>query len=106
ESARLCGVRVLWMTALGWGLAAAIGAVAGMMVAYKVFLEPNMMYSIILYGFAGAVVGGLDSPGGAVIGGFLVGVFENLFGVFVPAGDELKLTFALVLIVVVLMIKP
>lgn len=106
ESARLCGVRVIWMTALGWGLAAAIGAVAGIMVAHKVFLEPNMMYSIILYGFAGAVVGGLDSPGGAVIGGFLVGVVENIFGVFVPAGDELKLTFALVLIVAVLMVKP
>lgn len=106
DSARLCGVRVLWVTALGWGLAAAIGSVAGTMVAHKVFLEPNMMYSIILYGFAGAVVGGLDSPFGAVVGGFLVGVLENLCGVFVPGGDELKLTFALVLIVVVLMFKP
>ncbi len=106
DSARLLGVRVIWVTALGWGLAAAIGSVAGTMVAHKVFLEPNMMYSIILYGFAGAVVGGLDSPGGAVVGGFLVGVLENLCGVFVPYGDELKLTFALVLIVVVLMFKP
>ena len=105
-SARLCGVRILWVTALGWGLAAAIGAVAGMLVAHKVFLEPNMMYSIILYGFAAAVVGGLDSPGGAVVGGFLVGVIDNLCGVFVPAGDELKLTFALLLIVVVLMFRP
>ncbi len=106
DSARLCGVRVLWATALGWGLAATIGAVAGMMVAHKVFLEPNIMYSIILYGFAGAVVGGLDSPAGAVVGGFLVGVIENLCGVFVPGGGELKLTFALVLIVAVLMFKP
>ncbi len=105
-SARLCGVRILWVTALGWGLAAAIGAVAGMLVAHKVFLEPNMMYSIIVYGFAAAVVGGLDSPGGAVVGGFLVGVIDNLCGVFVPAGDELKLTFALVLIVAVLMFRP
>ena len=105
-SARLCGVRILWVTALGWGLAAAIGAVAGMLVAHKVFLEPNMMYSIIVYGFAAAVVGGLDSPGGAVVGGFLVGVIDNLCGVFVPAGDELKLTFALLLIVAVLMFRP
>ncbi|MBE2277236.1 MAG: branched-chain amino acid ABC transporter permease [Rhodobacteraceae bacterium] len=106
ESAQLCGVRVQMMTALGWALAAAIGSVAGMMVAYKVFLEPNMMYSIILYGFAAAIVGGLDSPAGAVAGGFLLGVVENLTGVYVPGGSELKLTFALLLIVVVLMFKP
>jgi branched-chain amino acid transport system permease protein len=74
ESARLVGIRVGWMLALGWGMAAAIGAVAGMLIAPVVFLEPNMMASILLYGFAGAVVGGLTSPGGAVIGGVLVGV--------------------------------
>lgn len=106
ESARLVGVRVLWMTALGWGLAAAIGAVAGMMIAHKVFLEPNMMFGILLYGFAGAIVGGVDSPGGAVFGGFLVGVVENLCGSYLPGGAELKLTLALVLIVAVLMIRP
>ena len=70
ESARLVGVRVGWMVALGWGMAAAIGAVAGMLIAPVVFLEPNMMLSFLLYGFAGAVVGGLTSPGGAVLGGF------------------------------------
>ena len=66
ESARLVGVRVGWMVALGWGMAAAIGAIAGMLIAPVVFLEPNMMLSILLYGFAGAVLGGLNSPGGAV----------------------------------------
>ena len=65
-SARLAGIRVDWMLALGWGLAAAIGAVAGMLVAPVVYLEPNMMSSILLYGFAGALVGGISSPGGAV----------------------------------------
>ena len=66
ESARLVGIRVGWMTALGWGMAAAIGAVAGMLIAPVVFLEPNMMLGVLLYGFAGAVLGGLTSPGGAV----------------------------------------
>jgi branched-chain amino acid transport system permease protein len=107
DSARLVGVRVGWMTALGWGMAASIGAVAGMMIAPVVFLEPNMMLGILLYGFAGAVVGGLTSPGGAVLGGFGVGVVENLAGTFIPyVGRELKLTIALVLIVAVLVVKP
>lgn len=106
-SARLVGIRVSWMIALGWGLAAAIGAVAGMMVAPVVFLEPNMMLGILVYGFAGAVLGGLSSPGGAVLGGFLVGILENLAGTFIPViGGELKLTIALCIIVLVLVLKP
>ena len=107
QSARLAGIRVGWMIALGWGMAAAIGAVAGMLIAPVVFLEPNMMQSVLLYGFAAAVVGGLTSPGGAVIGGFAVGIIENLAGTFIPyVGRELKLTIALFLIVAVLLVKP
>lgn len=107
DSARLVGISVGWMLALGWGLAAAVGAVGGMMIAHVVFLEPNMMVGILLYGFAGAVVGGLTSPGGAVVGGFLVGVVENLAGTFIPfIGSELKLSVALVLIVTVLLVRP
>ena len=107
ESARLVGIRVEWMLALGWGMAASIGAVAGMLIAPVVFLEPNMMASILLYGFAGAVVGGLTSPGGAVVGGVMVGVIENLAGTFIPyVGRELKLSIALALIVFVLTVKP
>ncbi len=107
ESARLVGIRVGWMTALGWGMAAAIGAVAGMLIAPVVFLEPNMMLGVLLYGFAGAVLGGLTSPGGAVVGGFLVGIIENLAGSFIPyVGRELKLSIALFLIVAVLMVRP
>lgn len=106
-SARLVGIRVGWMVALGWGMAAAIGAVAGMLIAPVVFLEPNMMISILLYGFAGAVVGGLTSPLGAVVGGFSVGVIENLAGTFIPyVGREMKLSIALALIVAVLTVKP
>ena len=105
ESSRLVGIRVGWMLALGWGLAAAIGSVAGMMVAPIVFLDPNMMGGILLYAFAAALVGGIDSPGGAVFGGFLVGVLENVLGAFV-IGNELKLAVALVLIVGVLVVRP
>ena len=104
ESARLVGISVGWMVALGWGLAAAIGAVGGMMIAPVVYLEPNMMLGILLYGFAGAVVGGLSSPGGAVVGGFLMGVIEPLAGMAI--GSELKLTVALVVIVIILIFKP
>lgn len=105
DSSRLVGIRVGWMLALGWGLAAAIGAVAGMMVAPIVYLDPNMMAGILLYAFAAALVGGIDSPGGAVFGGFLVGVLENVLGAFV-IGNELKLAVALVLIIGVLLVKP
>jgi branched-chain amino acid transport system permease protein len=104
ESSRLVGIRVGWMLALGWGLAAAIGAVAGMMVAPTVFLEPNMMGGILLYAFAGALLGGIDSPGGAVFGGFIVGVLENIVGAYI--GTELKLTLALVVIIGVLVVRP
>jgi branched-chain amino acid transport system permease protein len=103
-SSRLVGIRVGWMLALGWGLAAAIGAIAGMMVAPTVFLEPNMMSGILLYAFAGALLGGIDSPGGAVLGGFIVGVLENVVGAYV--GTELKLSVALVVIVAVLVVRP
>jgi branched-chain amino acid transport system permease protein len=106
-SARLAGIRVGWMNALGWGMAAAIGAVAGIMIAPVVFLDPNMMRGILLYGFAGAVLGGLTSPGGAVVGGFAVGVIENLAGTFIPyVGRELKLTIALCIIIAVLTVRP
>jgi branched-chain amino acid transport system permease protein len=104
-SARLVGVRVGWMLALGWGLAAAIGSVAGCMVAPVVFLDPNMMAGILLYAFAGALLGGIDSPLGAVLGGFAVGVIENLGGAYI-VGTELKLTLALIIIVSVLTVKP
>jgi branched-chain amino acid transport system permease protein len=104
-SSRLVGIRVGWMLALGWGLAAAIGAIAGMMVAPIVFLDPNMMGGILLYAFAAALIGGIDNPGGAVVGGFIVGVLENVLGAFV-IGNELKLAVALALIIGVLVIKP
>ncbi|MGQ3355804.1 MAG: branched-chain amino acid ABC transporter permease [Phreatobacter sp.] len=115
-SARLVGVKVDWMLALGWGLAAAVGAVAGAMVAPVVYLEPNMMASILLYGFAGALVGGISNPAGAVFGGFMVGVLENLvayfgnltektFGIYIVGNGE-KLTVALIIVITILTLKP
>ena len=66
ESARLVGINTSWMIALGWGMASAIGAIAGILIAPVVFLEPNMMGGVLIYGFAAAVLGGLTSPLGAV----------------------------------------
>ncbi len=104
-SSRLVGVSVDNMLALGWGLASGIGAIAGMMVAPLVFLDPNMMAGVLLYAFAGALLGGITNPLGAVVGGFLVGIIENLGGAYV-VGTELKLTMALVIIVAVLTLRP
>jgi len=105
QSARLCGIRVGRMLAIGWGLAAAIGATAGIMVAPVLFLDPNMMSGVLLYAFTGALLGGITSPVGAVVGGLIVGVTENLVGTYlIPS--QLKLTVALGLIIVVLVFKP
>ncbi|SCK10500.1 amino acid/amide ABC transporter membrane protein 1, HAAT family [Variovorax sp. HW608] len=105
ESSSLVGIRVGGVLGLGWALASTIGAIAGMLVAPVTFLDPNMMMSVLVYAFAGALLGGISSPGGAVIGGLLVGVLENLAGAFL-IGNELKLTLALVLIVTVLTVRP
>jgi branched-chain amino acid transport system permease protein len=104
-SSQLVGIPNGRILALGWGLASAIGAVAGMMAAPIVYLDPNMMGGILLYAFAAALLGGLTSPLGAVIGGFTVGVLENLAGAYV-VGTEIKLSVALIIIVGVLLLKP
>jgi branched-chain amino acid transport system permease protein len=104
-SSRLVGIRVGWMLALGWGVASAIGAIAGMMIAPVLYLDPNMMSGVLLYALAAALVGGIDSPLGAVVGGLIVGVLENLVGTYL-IGTELKLTVALALIVGVLVVRP
>jgi branched-chain amino acid transport system permease protein len=106
-SSRLVGIRVGWMLALGWGLAAMFGAVAGVMVAPVLFLDPNMMGGVQIYAFAAATLGGFTSPLGAVIGGLIVGVTENLVGTYVSfIGTELKLTVALAIIIIVLVVRP
>ena len=112
EEARLVGVRVTWMLALGWGLAATLGAVAGMMTAPTVGLDPQMMQAILIYAFAAAVLGGIDSPAGAVVGGLILGVLLNMlsylsqYSAFSWFTEELRLPTALLIILVVLLVKP
>jgi branched-chain amino acid transport system permease protein len=106
-TSRLLGVRVGWMLALGWGLAAMVGAVSGMMVAPVVFLEPNFMQTVAIYALAAAVLGGIDSALGAVVGGAVVGVTVNLVGTYLGSiGASLRLVVALGIIVSVLVVRP
>ncbi len=107
ESA-LVGVRVDWMLAIGWGLAAVLGAVAGLMAEpSQFFLDPTLMQPILVYAFAAAVLGGLESPAGAVVGGLAIGVSLNLVVQYVhPITSELQTPFAFAVLVVVLLIKP
>jgi branched-chain amino acid transport system permease protein len=107
EASRLLGIRVSWMLALGWGLASAVGAVSGMMAAPILLLQPNMMQTVIIYAFAAAVLGGIESPLGAVVGGLIVGVTVNLAGAYVPGvGGDLQLAVAFAIIIAVLVLKP
>ena len=106
-AASLVGVRVDWMLAVGWGLAAMLGAVAGLMTEPSQFLQPTMMQAILLYAFAAAVLGGLESPAGSVVGGLALGVFLNLVGQYVGfATSELRLPIAFAVLLVVLLLKP
>lgn len=112
EEARLVGVRVTWMLALGWGLAATLGAVAGLMTAPTVGLDPQMMQAVLIYAFAAAVLGGIDSPVGAVVGGLLLGLILNMlsylsqYSFFDWFSEELRLPMALLVILVVLLVRP
>jgi branched-chain amino acid transport system permease protein len=104
EVARLLGVRVGRMFALGWGLAAVAGALAGVLIAPSVFLGPNSFDPILISGFVAAVLGGLDSPPGAVVGGVLLGVALSYVSGY--EGSSLVPLAALVILVVVLMLRP
>jgi branched-chain amino acid transport system permease protein len=105
--ARLVGIHVGAMAAVGWGLAAALGAVAGVFAAPSLLLEPNMMLRVLLYSFAAALLGGIDSPLGAVVGGLLLGVVVNVAGHYIHWIDsELRLATALGVIFGVLLVRP
>ncbi|MGI8421372.1 MAG: branched-chain amino acid ABC transporter permease [Gaiellaceae bacterium] len=107
-SSRLHGVRVGWMLALGWGLAAVLGAVAGLLTApTQGSFDQNLMLSVLIYAFAAAVLGGLESPLGAVVGGLSLGVGLNLLGTYVGfVTSELRLPVALAVLVAVLLVRP
>jgi branched-chain amino acid transport system permease protein len=108
ESSRLTGIRVSWTIALGWGLATALGAVAGLLAAPPLgSFDQNFMQPILLYAFAGAVLGGIDSALGAVVGSLALGVFLNLLGTYVSwVGTDLRQAAALAVILAVLLIRP
>jgi branched-chain amino acid transport system permease protein len=106
-SAMMVGIPFTAMMALGWGLAAGLGAVSGLLVAPKLTLDPNMMGAIIIYAFAAAVVGGLTSYRGAVVGGAVVGLSQALSMAYLPwLGSDLQILLPLLLIVAVLIVKP
>jgi branched-chain amino acid transport system permease protein len=106
-ASRLLGVRVGWMLALGWGFAAVLGALSGIMVAPIVLLDPTMMQSVLIYAFAAAVLGGIDSPLGAVVGGLALGVSINMLGTYVDAvTPELELPVAFAVLIGVLLLRP
>jgi branched-chain amino acid transport system permease protein len=106
-SSRLVGVRVGRMMMLGWGLAALLGALAGVLVAPRLFLDVNLMGGVLVYAFAAAALGGFDSPVGAVIGGWVIGISENLAGTYVDfIGADLKILVPLTIIFVVLLVRP
>lgn len=103
---RLIGVPVGGMYAVGWGLAAALGAVAGVMAAPSLLLEPNMMQTVLLYAFAAALVGAMTSPLLAVLGGLGLGVLLNLLGTYVHwIGGDLRLAAALALVLALLLVR-
>lgn len=104
ETASLLGVPVGWMLTLGWGLAATVGALSGLLIAGGSLVHPAYMDSVVVYGFVAAVLGGLDSPVGAVVGGLLLGVALSFVSGYV--GSSLVALASLGLLVVVLLIKP
>mgnify|MGYP001549473170 CR=1 FL=1 len=107
ESARLLGVRVGWMLALGWGLAAAMGGVVGILAAPQFGLDDSIFLNVMLYAFAAATLGGLTSMPGAVIGGLVIGVTQTMSGAYVSfIGSELNVIVPFVLILAVLLIRP
>jgi branched-chain amino acid transport system permease protein len=108
-AAALSGVRVDAMLAIGWGLAALLGAVAGLMAepSTQLFLLPTFMQPILVYAFAAAALGGLESPVGAIVGGIAIGVLQALMIGYTPQiSSELQLPFAFALILAILLVKP
>jgi branched-chain amino acid transport system permease protein len=106
EVARLLGVRVGRMLTLGWALAAVVGSLAGLLIAGGEFVYPAYMDSLIVFGFVAAVLGGLDSPVGAIVGGLILGLALSYVSGYVERGSSLVNVTALVILMVVLLVRP
>jgi branched-chain amino acid transport system permease protein len=107
DSSALCGLPVGHLLMVGWGLAAGLGALAGCLVAPKIYLDPNMLAGVLVYALAAAILGGFDSPLGAVVAAWLIGVSENLAGTYLGfVGNDLRVAVPLLLTVLVLLLRP
>jgi branched-chain amino acid transport system permease protein len=107
ESSRLHGISVGRTLMIGWGVASLVGALAGVLIAPRLFLDVNFMGAVLIYSFAAATLGGFDSPFGALLGGWIVGIAENLAGTYVDfIGSDLKILVPLAVILVVLLFRP
>ncbi|WP_328603756.1 branched-chain amino acid ABC transporter permease [Amycolatopsis sp. NBC_00345] len=104
EVARLLGVRVGRMLTLGWALAAAVGAVAGVLIAPSTFVSPTAFDAVLVFGFTAAVIGGLDSPPGAVVGGLALGIVLSYVAGYL--GSDIVTLASLVVLIAVLMVRP
>ena len=107
QSSALSGLPVSRLLMIGWGLAAALGAVAGVLVAPQLFISPNMLDFVLVYALASAILGGLDSPGGAVVAALFIGVVENLAGAYIDfIGDDLKIAVPFIAVIIILIVRP
>ena len=107
DSSALSGLPVGHLLMVGWGLAAGLGALAGCLVASKIYLDPNMLAGVLVYALAAAILGGMDSPLGAVVAAWIIGVTENLAGTYIGfVGNDLRVAVPLSLIVLVLLLRP
>ena len=107
QSAGLSGLPVSRLLMVGWGLAAVLGAIAGVLVAPQLFISPNMLDFALVYALAAAILGGLDSPLGAVVAAWFIGIVENLAGAYVDfIGDDLKIAVPFIAMLIILIVRP
>ncbi|GHF09830.1 branched-chain amino acid ABC transporter permease [Pseudolysinimonas yzui] len=106
-SASLSGLPVSWLLMIGWGLASVLGVIAGVLVAPQLFVSPGMLDFVLVYALAAAILGGLDSPQGAVIAAWFIGVIENLAGAYIDiVGNDLKIAVPFVVMIIILIVRP
>ena len=104
EISRILGIRVGRMLTLGWALAALLGALAGLLAAPVLFLYPTNMDEVLVFGFTGAIIGGLESPVGAVVGALGVGLALSYVSGYL--GSDLAPLGSLLILIAVLMVRP